>query len=82
VALRASCHGGWVQIEVEDRGCGIPEHAMGRVLEPGFTTRADAGGCGVGLPVAVEIAEALGGALELRSGPRGTRARIRAPLPG
>jgi signal transduction histidine kinase len=52
------------------------------VLEPGFTTRADAGGSGVGLPVALEIAAMLGGALELRSGPRGTRARIRTPVPG
>jgi signal transduction histidine kinase len=82
VALRASHDGAWVQIEVEDHGCGIPEHALARVLEPGFTTRAGSGGSGVGLPVALEIAEALGGALELRSGSRGTRARIRTPVPG
>jgi hypothetical protein len=81
VRLSATRDGEWVAIEIEDHGCGIPEPALVRVLEPGFTTRADAGGSGVGLPVALEIAEALGGTLELRSNLRGTHATIRAPVP-
>lgn len=68
-----------VQIEIEDQGCGIGEHSLARVFEPGFTTRAQAGGSGVGLPVALEIVESLGGTLELYSSLRGTRARIRVP---
>ena len=58
----------------------MSEQALARVFEPGFTTRAGAGGSGVGLPVAQEIVEALGGTLELRSGSRGTRAAIRLPF--
>ena len=68
-------------IEIEDSGCGICENALLRVFEPGFTTRARSGGSGVGLPVAGGIVDALGGTLALRSGPCGTRASIRLPLP-
>jgi signal transduction histidine kinase len=70
-----------LSIEIEDSGCGMSEDALLRVFEPGFTTRASSGGSGVGLPVAGGIVEALGGTLALRSGPRGTRASIRLPLP-
>jgi signal transduction histidine kinase len=78
--LVATREGDSVQIEIEDQGCGISEQALARVFEPGFTTRAHAGGSGVGLPVALEIVESLGGTLELHSSMRGTRARIRVPL--
>jgi signal transduction histidine kinase len=76
VAMR---EGDLVQIDIEDQGCGIGEQALARVFEPGFTTRSHAGGSGVGLPVALEIVESLGGTLELHSSARGTRARIRVP---
>jgi signal transduction histidine kinase len=68
-------------VEIDDSGCGMSEDALLRVFEPGFTTRARSGGSGVGLPVAGGIVDALGGTLALRSGPRGTRASIRLPLP-
>lgn len=71
-----------LQIAIEDAGCGISEQALARVFEPGFTTRAGSGGSGVGLPVALEIVAARGGRLELRSGPRGTRATIHLPVVG
>lgn len=79
VRLIATRDGRCVEIAIEDRGCGISEQALGRVFEPGFTTRAHEGGSGVGLPVALEIVGALRGTLDLSSSPRGTRATIRVP---
>ncbi|HEX5067806.1 MAG TPA: sensor histidine kinase [Myxococcota bacterium] len=80
VRLAVRCEAGVLVIDVEDQGCGISELALARVFEPGFTTRAASGGSGVGLAVAQEIVETCGGALELRSSGRGTRASIRLPI--
>ena len=73
---------GWVRIDIEDRGAGIPAHNRSQVFTPGFSTRKDRGGTGIGLTVARDIAMALGGSLELQEAtPRGTRARLRIPTP-
>jgi len=80
VTLVATHERGCLQVVVEDAGCGMSEQQLARAFEPGFTTRADAGGSGVGLPVALEIVETLGGRLELCSGARGTRATLRLPV--
>jgi signal transduction histidine kinase len=55
-----------------------------RVFEAGVSGRANGEGSGIGLTVAAEILDMLGGsvALEPRSGGSGTRATIRFPLPG
>ena len=69
-----------VRITVEDHGSGIPEAMATRVFEPGVSTRLDRGGSGVGLTVAREIVETLGGKLELAPGSQGgTRATVRIP---
>jgi PAS domain S-box-containing protein len=57
--------GRMLEIAVEDDGPGVsPEHAD-RIFEPFFTTKKDVG-TGLGLWVAREIAERLGGSLTLR----------------
>jgi len=65
---------GW-RVEVIDRGAGIPADHLPRVFEPFFTTRR--GGSGLGLALARNIIEGLGGAIAIdsREG-RGTTARI------
>lgn len=40
---------------VEDRGCGIANTNIERILEPFFTTNQSIGGTGLGLPVSYEI---------------------------
>jgi signal transduction histidine kinase len=67
-----------VSIEVEDRGKGIPEKDLERVLEPYYTTRRD--GSGLGLPIAQRIIEDHGGTLQLRSqSGKGTHAVLSLP---
>ena len=73
---------GWLVVSVVDSGGGIPPELLSRVTEPGFTTRRSQGGLGVGLSLAREMTEALGGELELslRAG-GGVRAEIHVPIP-
>ncbi len=67
-----------LEIEIRDRGEGIPPGIRERVFELFFTTRE--GGTGLGLPVAARIAEAHGGSLALEArADGGTTARLRIP---
>jgi two-component system phosphate regulon sensor histidine kinase PhoR len=58
---------GWAAILVEDTGRGIPEEELERVVQPFVRGDGERGGSGLGLPIVREIAEALGGRLELES---------------
>jgi signal transduction histidine kinase len=71
----------WISVIVEDRGPGIPADLIEAMFEPGVSTRLGEGGSGLGLTAAREIAEMLGGGIQLE--PRaggGTTASIRIPL--
>ncbi|MFP6641362.1 MAG: ATP-binding protein [Myxococcota bacterium] len=70
-----------LRIEIVDQGTGVPKALEDRIFEPGFTTRRKRGGSGIGLTVAREILENLGGTLFLNAAtPKGTCARIHLPL--
>jgi signal transduction histidine kinase len=72
---------GWLQLEVQDQGSGIPEHLRERVFEPFFTTKLPGEGTGLGLSLVYKIVEDHGGTVEIDSVPgTGTRAVIRLPL--
>ncbi len=43
--------GPWVRIDVSDTGAGIPPEVLSRIFEPYYTTKAQAGGTGLGLAV-------------------------------
>jgi signal transduction histidine kinase len=66
VILRSLCKLDSVVITVEDNGVGIPEQQVKRVTERFFTTKGSKG-TGLGLPVALKIAEDHGGTLEVES---------------
>lgn len=70
-----------LRIAIEDDGSGIPEALRPQVFEAGFSTRPADEGSGVGLTVAAEIIDMLGGSISLepRPGGVGTRAIIRLP---
>jgi len=79
-AVRAAGSAGRVEIElsstadrhcvrVSDDGPGVPDDLLSRLAEPYFSTQA--GGTGLGLPIAKRIAEEHGGSLSLRNRPSG-----------
>ncbi len=70
---------GYVAISVEDEGVGIPDRIRGRVFDPFFSTKGDAGS-GVGLSIVKEIVEANGGFVRVESEPNeGTRFDVVLP---
>ena len=78
VRLRSDRSNGSVLLEVEDAGGGIPaEHAQ-HVFERFYRVEGSiASGSGLGLAIARELAELMGGAIELETGPGRTVFRLR-----
>lgn len=58
---------GSVAIEVTDTGMGIPPTELEKIFEPFYTTRADAGGTGLGLGLCRMLISEMGGRIEVRS---------------
>jgi two-component system sensor histidine kinase HydH len=65
VALRSRRSGNRARITVADRGVGIPPADLAQVFDPYFTTKR--GGTGLGLPIAKNIVEGLGGTIAVSS---------------
>jgi signal transduction histidine kinase len=81
VVVKASRDDGWLRVEVQDNGPGIPEELQERVFEPFFTTKEPGHGTGLGLDITRRIVTDLhGGELTLESKPGDTRFIIRLPL--
>ena len=78
--VRWSVQDGWLALEVEDDGPGLPDSS--NLFVPFFTTKP--GGTGIGLTLCRQIAEAHGGTVTLaeRAGTHGCVARFRVPLEG
>lgn len=69
---------GRVTIVIQDSGIGISPEDMAHIFDPYFTTRG--AGTGLGLPIAKNIIEGLGGTLSVSSR-RGQGTEIRIDLP-
>jgi CheY-like chemotaxis protein len=70
--------GDYVQLEVSDNGCGIPQETQAKVFDPFFSTKG--AGHGLGLPVVHGIVRRAGGAIHIFSEPgQGTTFQILLP---
>ena len=70
--------GGFVDVEIADQGRGITPENADRVFNPFFTTKTDGQHMGLGLSIALEIAEKYGGEIRLKSSSgKGTTQKIR-----
>ncbi|MGQ9592429.1 MAG: XrtA/PEP-CTERM system histidine kinase PrsK, partial [Planctomycetota bacterium] len=77
VTLRVRRDGVWLELEVVDRGRGIPKEFLERDLFQPFRTTKPSG-LGIGLYQAKRVIEAHGGRIEVASEEgRGTRVRVR-----
>lgn len=94
-ALEASAEGAGVTVEIDagvapgsivrmtvrDRGRGMSPDVLARAGEPFFTTKPPGQGLGLGLFLASNLAEQLGGRFSIESSPsRGTTARMVLPI--
>jgi signal transduction histidine kinase len=71
-----------VLVHISDNGPGIPAYALGRIFEPGFSSKQSAGPepCGLGLAIVRELVEAAGGSIEVATTRRrGTTFELRLP---
>ena len=79
ITLRTRLDGSRVQITVRDRGAGIAPDDLAHIFDPYFTTRRT--GTGLGLPIARNILDGLGGAISVSSRVgEGTEVRLELPL--
>jgi signal transduction histidine kinase len=69
LSVRVHERNGWVQIDVEDTGIGIPKENQSKIFEPFFTTKKVGTGTGLGLSVAYGIVKMHYGDIRFKSNP-------------
>jgi signal transduction histidine kinase len=78
VLVTTAVEDGFVVLDVEDNGEGIPSDRLDEIWKPLVTTHRS--GTGLGLPIVRQLVEAHGGHVEVRSTPgEGTRMRVVLP---
>jgi signal transduction histidine kinase len=78
VQVTAKAEAEAVRITITDQGSGVAPEMLEHIFDPYFTTKPE--GTGLGLPIALQIVQAHGGTLEVRSIPgQGTTVEVRLP---
>lgn len=82
IVMRMTAKDGWVRIEIDDNGPGIPPEVLRRIFEPFFTTKKTGEGTGLGLSVSYFIiTRGHGGRIYAGSNEEGgTRFTIELPV--
>ena len=85
ISLRARNASGALTLSIEDNGCGIPKHALGKLGRPFEQVQNQFSknhtGSGLGLAISRSLAEMHGGALKIRSREGiGTIVSVRIPI--
>ena len=77
--VRTTADDRWVRLDIEDDGPGVPRDLAGRIFEPFFSTKEVGEGSGLGLSIALGIASAHGGSLDLVASDHGACFRLELP---
>lgn len=79
IAEQSISPGKYVRFSVTDDGPGVPPEMVELIVKPFFTTKLEAGGTGLGLPMVQAFANRMGGGLLLSSRPGETQFGIVLP---
>jgi signal transduction histidine kinase len=83
ITIRTRLDDGWVVVEIEDDGPGIPAEVQPHVFDPFFTTKEPGKGTGLGLSTTYSIiTEKHHGRIAVESWPGHTRFTVRLPIAG
>ena len=80
IALRLSTRRGWIVLEIEDNGPGIPEEFRADIFAPFFTTKASSQHSGLGLSVCAGIAREHHGHLFIADRAQGVCVVLELPI--
>jgi signal transduction histidine kinase len=81
MTVSCTCKDYYVDVRVQDAGCGITPAQMPKIFEPYFTTRLGRSGTGLGLYITKKVVEDHHGSIKVESTPEvGTIFTIRLPL--
>jgi len=69
-----------IQIKIRDTAGGIPLNIIKDIFKPEFTTKTEGKGTGIGLYMSTQIAEKLGGKLDVKNIKNGTEFSLTIPL--
>ena len=70
----------WIEVQVQDTGCGMPKEVLEKAMDPFFTTKEHGKGTGLGLSIAFNTVVAHRGQMEIHSEPgQGTQVLLRFP---
>lgn len=70
----------YIFVEVNDNGCGIPEHIVNKIMQPFFTTKEEGKGTGLGLSIAFGIVKDMNGSIDITS-TVGTGTSVKVMIP-
>ena len=71
ITVASSASPGQVAVTVGDSGPGLPDQCRERLFEPGFSTKSQDEGTGLGLFISRRIVERHGGRITADNGPEG-----------
>jgi len=77
VTVKTNMENDWLVLQIQDEGCGIPQHVLEQIGKPFFTTKEN--GTGLGLAVCYSIAKRHRAVIDVKSSATGTTFSVRFP---